>query len=157
MLSDIETITLTGHTNTLDTDIPQGHTYCPDRRDPSGYWTLPWWAFWTETEQETEYHIEHHQCSSKPERLSRLLENYQLLTSSEANCCPAMRVFNLLYLLLLLVVVVASVSSAPVSTGRPGKHPKTFPIQMSRLVGQVSVRIVHSHLKHSLYTARTEF
>ncbi|XP_078125959.1 apelin receptor early endogenous ligand [Sander vitreus] len=30
-----------------------------------------------------------------------------------------MRVFNLLYLLLLLVAVVASVSSAPVSSGRP--------------------------------------
>ncbi|XP_028445259.1 apelin receptor early endogenous ligand [Perca flavescens] len=66
-----------------------------------------------------------------------------------------MRVFNLLYLLLLLVAIVASVSSAPVSSGRPGKHPKTFHIQMSRLVGQVSVRIVHSHLKPSFYGLNT--
>ncbi|XP_039655631.1 apelin receptor early endogenous ligand [Perca fluviatilis] len=66
-----------------------------------------------------------------------------------------MRVFNLLYLLLLLVAIVASVSSAPVSSGRPGKHPKTFHIQMSRLVGQVSVRIVNSHLKPSFYGLNT--
>ncbi|KAK1886125.1 Small integral membrane protein 31 [Dissostichus eleginoides] len=62
-------------------------------------------------QEKKENHTEHHQ----PQGLSRLLENCHSLTSSGANFCPAMRVFNLLYLLLLLVALLTSVSSA-----RPG-------------------------------------